>query len=268
MKPCINQFCTRRQMFKGVGVGILAASIPSCIKSPKRHIVTLSFDDGFLKSSLKTAEIYEKYGLSACINVVATAHMKSFQLPNEYHKWAVGDFGVWNELRERGHEIMPHGYMHANLRDMPIEKAKNLIMRCLEFFSKELKNFDPSQSIFNFPYNASSPELEAWLPTQVKAFRTGGEPINAMPHKNQVKLTCVSFGPENIDNDLQQKVDELLSRSSGWLIYNTHGLDEEGWGPMSSQFLDDLLQRLTSIDTVAILPAGQALAKSLYVLEI
>lgn len=31
---------------------------------------------------------------------------------------------------------------------------------------------------------------------------------------------------------------------SGWLIYNAHGLDDEGWGPMSSVFLDELLDRL------------------------
>ena len=30
----------------------------------KRHIITLSFDDGFKKSSIKTAEIYEKHRLS------------------------------------------------------------------------------------------------------------------------------------------------------------------------------------------------------------
>ncbi len=48
----------------------------------KRHIVTLSFDDGFKKSSIKTAEIYEKHKLSACINVVASAHMKDFRPPD------------------------------------------------------------------------------------------------------------------------------------------------------------------------------------------
>ena len=246
-------------------MGIASLSLPfrftNCKSqlSEKRHIVTLSFDDGIKESSVKTAEIYEKYGLSACINVIATAHIKNFEMPNEYHKWPVGDFGLWNELQQRGHEIMPHGYRHANLRKMPFEKAKDLIMRCLDVFSGKLKGFEPQRSVFNFPYNASSPELEEWLPSQVRAFRTSGKAINPLPNEYTIKLTCSSFGPGNIDQDLKSKVDELLSAPSGWLIYNTHGLDDEGWGPLRSDFLDNLLKELTDLESVAVLPAGKAL---------
>jgi len=38
------------------------------------HIITVSFDDGFRKSSEKTAQICEQRGLSACFNVIATGH--------------------------------------------------------------------------------------------------------------------------------------------------------------------------------------------------
>ncbi len=250
--------CTRRDALKAIGPGIAAFTFPLCANSSKRHIITLSFDDGFYKSSLKTAEIYEKYNLSACINVIATAHLKTFKLPNEYHNWPVGDFGLWNELKQRGHEIMPHGYKHANLSEISFDQAKELILRCLDYFSKELKGFNPKESVFNFPFNASTPELEQWLPTQVKAFRTGGAAINPLPHKGQVKLTCISFGPGNIDEHLKNEIDKLLSKPSGWLIYNTHGLDDEGWGPMSSSVLDKLLEQLVDIDSVEILPTAQA----------
>ena len=47
----------------------------------KTHLVTLSFDDGFKKSSIRTAEIFEKYELSACINVIATAHLPALNFP-------------------------------------------------------------------------------------------------------------------------------------------------------------------------------------------
>ena len=98
----------------------------------KTHYVTLSFDDGFKKSSLQTAEIYEKHGLKACINVIATAHLPGFVLPNEYHRWPVGDFGLWNELQARGHEIMPHGFKHVNKSQVPLHQATDLIQRCLD----------------------------------------------------------------------------------------------------------------------------------------
>ena len=136
----------------------------------KRHIVTLSFDDGFRKSFLRTAEIYEKHKLSACLNVVAAG------LPDDKYirESPIGDFGLWNELKKRGHEIMPHGYRHENLQKVSFDKGKDLIRRCLDVFVEKLDGFDPRQAIFNFPYNASTPELERWLPTQVRAFRTGG----------------------------------------------------------------------------------------------
>jgi len=55
-----------------------------------------------------------------------------------------GDFGVWNELQDRGHEIMPHGYRHTHLANLPLEEAEDLIHKCIEVFTKELRGFDPS----------------------------------------------------------------------------------------------------------------------------
>jgi len=31
-------------------------------------------------------------------------------------KSPLGDFALWNELKRQGHEVMPHGYRHENLR--------------------------------------------------------------------------------------------------------------------------------------------------------
>ncbi|MEX2233639.1 MAG: polysaccharide deacetylase family protein, partial [Cyclobacteriaceae bacterium] len=230
---------SRREALKALALGAVSAmglhahpTYAIAGKDKKKHFVTLSFDDGFKKSSIRTAEIFEKHNLSACINVIATAHLREFKLPSEYHNWPVGDFGLWNELKQRGHEIMMHCYKHANLTQLSFEEGKDQILRCIDFFSKELKGFSPRESVYNFPFNASTPELENWLPTQVKAFRTGGPAINPPPHTGQVKLTCTSFGPANIDKHLDAQINDLLSKTAGWLIYNTHGLDEEGWGPV------------------------------------
>lgn len=254
---------TRRQVIKSLGLGtaglMMTGSQFACTE--KTHIITLSYDDGFEKSSIKTAEIYEKYGLSACINVIATAHLKNFSLPNEYHAWKVGDFQLWNELKSRGHEIMPHTYDHQNLAEMPLEQAKESILKCLDVFYKELRGFDAKEAVYNFAYNASTPEIEEWLGTQVRAFRTGGPAFNPLPFAEQKRLTCISHGPENIDKHLGETIDQFLTGPNGWFIYNTHGLDDEGWGPVSSGFLDELLDRLTKIKTLEVLPAGEALAR-------
>lgn len=255
---------TRRDFLAAVGATATALAgsgvSPASDATPKkRHLVTLSFDDGFKRSSIKTAEIYERHKLSACINVVASAHLRDFRAP-DYADVRRGDFGLWNELKGRGHELMPHGYKHANKRSLPLAEARDLILRCLDVFDKELKGFDRKQAVFNFPYNASTPDLEKWLPTEVRAFRTGGGAINPLPHTGQTKLTCTSFGPGNCEAAIDREIDRLLAKDSGWLIFNTHGLDDEGWGPIRATYLERLLDRLLSIESVAILPAGKALA--------
>lgn len=222
------------------------------------HVVTLSFDDGFERSSRKTAEIFERCGLSAAINVVARGHLGE---PAEawHNRWRKGDFGLWNELQARGHEIMPHGYRHANKAELPFDESKRLVEACLEVFTDELHGFDPARAVFAFPYNASTPELEAWLPGLVRAFRTAGDPIMPLPHPGQTKICCTSFGPGPCDAHLERLVEELLARPSGWLCYNTHGLDDEGWGPLSCATLERLLARLAGRDDTRVLPAGAAL---------
>ena len=243
----------------------LAASSSAALTLPgqmaefprKLHLITLSFDDGFKKSFVRTAAIYEKYKLTACLNIVANSFPEDAYIKAS----PLGDFGLWNELKRRGHEVMPHGYRHENLQKLSFEEGSELVRRCLGVFSEKLEGFDPRQAIFNFPYNASTPELERWLPTQVRAFRTGGGAIQPLPRPGQTKLTCASFGPGNCEAAIDREIERLLARESGWLIFNTHGLDDEGWGPIRASYLEALLERLLAIKTVEILPAGKALAK-------
>ncbi|MBN2475160.1 MAG: polysaccharide deacetylase family protein [Pirellulales bacterium] len=255
---------TRREFLGAAGATAVSLALPLRVSGgepkPKSHIVTLSFDDGFKNSSIKTAEIYEKHKLSACINVVASAHRKDFR-PPDYHDVPRGDFALWNELRARGHEVMPHSFQHANLQQFSFEEGKDLIRRCLDVFSRKLKGFEPKKAVYSFAYNASTPKLEAWLPTQVMAFRTSGGAINPWPRRGQVKLTCTSFGPGNCEHAIDREIDKLLAQQSGWMIFNTHGLDDEGWGPIRAAYLDRLLERLVGVASVDVLPAGAALSK-------
>lgn len=253
----------RRSFIRKAGFGTLVLpGLLSCVsdKSKITHIVSISFDDGFKKSFIKTAEIYEKYKLSACFNVIASGHLRSFAPPDDYIlQDIIGDFTLWNELLKRGHEVMPHGYRHANLVQLPLDEATGLITDSLDFFSENLDGFDPLKSIFNFPFNSSSPEIEEWLNDKVLAYRTAGDVINDLPHEGQKRLTCISMGPENIDSYFESQLQSFLAKPGGWFIFNAHGLDGEGWGPMSSSYLDELLDRLLKKEQVRVLPVGKAL---------
>jgi peptidoglycan/xylan/chitin deacetylase (PgdA/CDA1 family) len=221
------------------------------------HVVTLSFDDGFERSSLRTAEIFERHGLVAEVNVLAAGHLGKPR--NAWHsQWPTGDFELWNELKARGHRVMPHGYRHANKAELPLAEAQRLIERCLQVFEAELEGFEASEASFAFPYNRSTPELEEWLSGRVRAFRTGGDPVMPLPRPGQERVTCVGFGPEGCDEHLVETVDSFLAGEPGWLCYNLHGLDGEGWGPCRESTLDDLLERLVARG-VHVLPITDAL---------
>ena len=221
------------------------------------HVVTLSFDDGFERSSIRTAEIFERYGLVAELNIVAAGHLG--EPGEEWHRrWRKGDFGLWSELRARGHYVMPHGYRHANKAELPLDEAKRLIEACLDVFRAELDGFEASKASFAFPYNRSTPELEAWLGTRVRAFRTGGDPVMPLPRPGQQKVTCATFGPGRSDGHLSAAIESFLAGPSGWLCCNLHGLDDEGWGPIGSDALARVLERLVTAD-VRVLPITAAL---------
>ncbi len=258
----------RRREFIGTlcAAGVGVSSVPHLSSTSEHlHLVSLSFDDGFRKSFIRTAEIYEKFGLSGCFNVIASAHIPGNKVHDDYMRQELfGDFVLWNELQDRGHEIMPHGYQHAHLADLPFEEAKGLIERALELFSKELRGFDPQKAVFNFPYNQSSPELEEWLPSVVMAFRAHGEKgiLNALPGPNTVKISTGGWGPGNAEKHVDETVDALLAQPSGWMVYNLHGLEGEGWGPIRAQYLESLLARLRTIDSVRVVPTARALIQA------
>jgi hypothetical protein len=258
------EFDSRRTFIKKACLAVLGSAVPvttACAKEKNgTHIVSLSFDDGFRRSFVRTAEIYETFGLSACFNVIAGAHQADFEPVGEYISTSVvGDFKLWNGLQERGHELMPHGYSHAHLPDLPLPVAEEMMEQSLQVFEANLTAFKREEAIFNFPFNHSSPPLESWLESQVRAFRTGGSIVNPLPTRETQKLTCNSFGPGNIDEHLDRVIQDFLSGPGGWVIYNTHGLDGEGWGPLSSSYLKALLARLVKLENVRVLPVGQAL---------
>jgi peptidoglycan/xylan/chitin deacetylase (PgdA/CDA1 family) len=221
------------------------------------HIVTLSFDDGFERSSVQTAELFERHGLVAELNVLAADF--DGEPEDVWHDPSrKGDFGLWNELKARGHHVMPHGYRHANKAALPLAEAQRLIDRCLDVFAAELDGFDASQASFAFPYNRSTPALEAWLGGRVRAFRTDGNGVMPLPRTGWQRVTCVTSGPERCDDHLVRTIESFLAGPSGWLCYNLHGLDDEGWGPVGSRTLDRLLEGLVARG-VHVLPITAAL---------
>ncbi len=251
----------RRETIKRLGLAAAGLALPKLSTSTTKttHIISLSFDDGFKKSFFRTADIYEQHGLEACFNVLASGHHADFVEPDEYmKKELLGDFEDWAELQKRGHEIMPHGFKHANLSKLPFTEAQDLITRCLDYFSDNLEGFRSENAVFNFPFNASSPELENWLDGHIRAYRLLGDGVNAMPSKNIKRLTCSMGRFTEMEKNLRKETIDFLTQKSGWFIFNLHGLGNEGWEPISDSFLDEYLDEFKNVKGLEFLPTAKA----------
>ena len=76
-----------------------------------------------------------------------------------------------------------------------------------------------------------------------------GETIRTL--MQELMLTPNPLGPALVTADeieemeaLTHEIELLMSEPEGWLVYNTHGLDDEGWGPVRADYLERLLDRL------------------------
>jgi peptidoglycan/xylan/chitin deacetylase (PgdA/CDA1 family) len=259
----------RRNFIETAGLLSLGLGMEGFIEKRKTHILTLSFDDGFKKSFYKIAEIYEMYGLKACFNVIAMGHEKGFVQDAYILPGTVGNFDDWNTLKSRGHEIMPHSWDHKNLTQLPVNEAKENLDKCFDYFEKNLVGYKAEKAVYNFAYNASNEALIEHALGRVRAIRTGGWMVlkdtkyNAIPRKKdkRLQLGCWGCGPDVCDDYVEAEVNAFLKGAGGWLMLNLHGLDNEGWGPISTNYLDRLLKRVVKISNLNVLPAGQVLSK-------
>jgi len=252
----------RRVFIKTTAFTGIALGLGSCGTREKSHILTLSFDDGFKESFYRIADIFETHGLSACLNVIASGHLPEFQ---KVDQWILpellGDFDDWNTLKKRGHELMPHSWKHLNLAKQPLDEAKELIVKCLGYFEENLEGYKNSEAVFNFPFNASTPELEQFTLTKVLGIRTGEVAESNPVSRNILRQGCRSNGPDNVDLWVEEEINSFLASQGGWLILNLHGLDNEGWGPISTSYLDTLLKRLGRISKLEIAPTGEVMKR-------
>ena len=227
------------------------------------HLVSLSFDDGFEDSFPRVADLYEARGLAACLNIVATRPGPGYAEDIEgVPDLPLTNFSLWNDLVARGHEVMPHSYCHKDLRKVSLETARALIDRGLQIMAENLQGYEASRAVYNFAYNGSTPEIEALLSGRVRAWRTGRIEINPLPTASTRRITTSGHGPDNCEPDLDRKLAAFLTSDGGWFVYNLHGLDEEGWGPIRATYLADLLDRLLD-QGVTVIPVGRALDSAL-----
>jgi len=225
------------------------------------HLVSLTFDDGFTLSARTLAGIFEEFGLRTSLNVIARGADPDFPPPDEWHNAPRGSWELWNEIAARGHEINPHGFDHTDPKKYPPDENSRRVDACIGIFRERLRGFDPMKSVYACPYNSTTPEMEVKLASSFRAYRAGGNPVNPWPSPKMKRINCWSDGPGNADASTGLQVNNFLGSSGGWLVLAMHGLDHEGWGPLSSDFLRRLLEKLVKDSRVEVSGPSAVLAK-------
>jgi len=222
--------------------------------------LSLDFDDGFQRSCATAARVFESHGLRASFNVLAQPRGFLDEAPS-YVDHGRGDFGVWRGLLGRGHAVNPHGEEHRDLSRLPHAEAVASLERCLAAFERELPGFRAQDSLYVFAYDRSTPELEAWLSPRVRGFRAHGAPLNAFPAPGSRKVSNAGWGPDGVEARLERGIEAFLAGAEAWMLCGLHGLDGEGWGPISSAWLDRLLGELRKVKDLTLAPGSTVLAQ-------
>jgi peptidoglycan/xylan/chitin deacetylase (PgdA/CDA1 family) len=222
-----------------------------------KRLLTLSFDDGFRDSCSRIAGIYEEFNQKASFNPIGGVGSPGYTVPDEWHNAPYGDWAQWKELAARGHEFNPHSWSHRNHAAMAPAEAQAEVERALAVFEKELPGFRRADAVYMFPYNRGGPEVEAFVSGQCRAFRVGGEPFNPLPDPALKRLGSVTSNSGVCDAEVSYWIGEWLEREPSWLLFAAHGLNQEGWGPMTPDGLRRILDRvLKRPDTAIVTPAA------------
>jgi peptidoglycan/xylan/chitin deacetylase (PgdA/CDA1 family) len=203
--------------------------------------IGIIFDDGFAKSSLATATLFEQYKLPAYFAVLAEP--KGFS-PN----FRIGDFALWNELQARGHVVYPHGYTHVKMSEIPHEQAVGELERCLATFSEKLNGFDAKQAMYAFAYNCGTPALCEWLLPRVRAVRIGGTGFLSEADLKSRIWHNVTHGPDDPGDHLLDHLEQCRVKKPPAFFYSLHGLDGEAWGAIAQDKLKRVLDLITTDD--------------------
>ncbi len=219
------------------------------------------FDDGFEQSAEKIRAIFETRGISACFCVLS-APQETKDVAIRGAKIASWDF--WRDAVAAGHEVAPHGHAHEMYAALEPDAARTSIDACFGIFSRELDGFDAAQSIFHLPYLRAPQELMTWLSSRTLGVRTAISGTGRNETRNLKRggpIECMAYGPDQVAEAWNHRLD-AFSKETGWLVLAFHGLDDEGWGPVSSDDLARIVDRTLAMSDV-VLPPNRMMASEI-----
>lgn len=214
----------------------ITQSLPNrTIAAHGRAVVSLTFDDG-LASQRLAAELLEARGLRGTFYVPSGL----LESPDRL------GWGDIVRLEERGHEIGGHTESHAALSEIPLERARQEIVRDREALIAH--GLDPVS--FAYPYGKTTDEVEELVrDAGYVAGRGIGGIVETLPPVNAYRLRAPHSARQWTTAEHLAGLVLAAEHEEGWLIAPFHHLGHDRGSTYTtsasefSTFLDWLVER-------------------------
>ena len=242
-------------------LGLLAAAPAIWIKNAmaddaifpngKRFAVTFSIDDGFWKSTQTFLPLFDRYGFKATFNLVTSwITPKKADVNDEYNQGTThGTWTDWKTVLDAGHEIGSHSMTHPHLPQLPPNEIKRQLLYSKRRIAKRL-GLSGSKT-FALPYNDSSGEVREWIGKYYIAAREGTRTGEINEPGSIDFLAVRSWWPLQHQplSDITDRIDRAREMN-GWLVIGLHGMNGEGWHPITTEKMTGTLEYLSKMDNV------------------
>jgi peptidoglycan/xylan/chitin deacetylase (PgdA/CDA1 family) len=193
-------------------------------KNNKQAAATYTFDDGYASSST-IASIFESYGLRASFYIIAGA------VPDE--QWS-----MWRDLEAKGHEIGNHSMTHTIDLSDPTLSDQTLNTEINDAQTLIAQKLGTKPMTFAFPWHAySDRSLEVALQHHFAVRK---------PDIGESTYHFVFFDQDHSVDEAHALADANAQLADtvavgGWFVAAGHGIDGDGWSPITSNFLNQHL---------------------------
>jgi hypothetical protein len=202
---------------------------------------TFTFDDGIIASAKKVHEILFPY--KATFYVVSGWVLKTIVIVDKYNiNFDHGTIEDWKEIIKLGHEVGSHTHSHCKADNINIQNE------CLESLNFLRKIQIP-------PYSLSCPHHTLIKTELYDSIRTGSySTVHKKFDKEKIFNKIESLNLFELYSIEDTKIDCNEISDNSWIIFSFHGIDSEGFCPITTQQLEtlknDLLLKKFKIVTV------------------
>lgn len=194
----------------------------------KEVAVTYTFDDHCANQFSVALPIFDYYNFKATF----------YPIPSWNPDWEKIKNASLN-----GHEIGSHGVKHAFMSSLSVEEQEEELRESRGLINRELNNQGVRCATFAYPYcNVGDIDL-------VKKYYIAGRicsgQIEPSTPADYFTISSINCGTEGL-NDIESFVEKLSQAKAmnGWCVWLMHGVDDNYYSSVSSEFLLETLDYL------------------------